>query len=401
MAVVGGGTAGLALARELKQLGAKSVIVIERETEAGGIPRHCGHYPFGIREYQRLMKGPEYARRNRDAAMAAGVEIRAATNVTKLLPEGRLELVDARGVYELSADRVVLCTGTRESSRAQRFVSGDRPLGIISTGALQSAVYLKGIQPFKNPVILGTELVSFSAIQTCRHLGIKPIAMVEEEERLRARRMFRPYLWLNRIPLYTGVTDLKIIGRERVEAITFEAADGNSRILETDGVIISGRFRPESALLRNSHLALDPGTNGPLVDQLGRCSDPTYYAAGNLLRPAETSSWCHAEARKVAQCIASDLTAPDTTETIAIKAADPRVSFVMPQRLAPAKPDAGLGCIYIGLSEPVDARLSAYSGGERIWSRHLRSRPLRRVTIPVAELLGGKVAGPIELKLED
>ena len=45
--VVGGGPAGLAAATDLARAG-RRVTVLEREAEAGGIPRHCGHYPFGI-----------------------------------------------------------------------------------------------------------------------------------------------------------------------------------------------------------------------------------------------------------------------------------------------------------------------------------------------------------------
>ena len=68
VAVVGGGTAGLALATELKQQGIDDVLVIEREASAGGVPRHCGHYPFGVTEFKRLLKGPAYAQRLIDKA---------------------------------------------------------------------------------------------------------------------------------------------------------------------------------------------------------------------------------------------------------------------------------------------------------------------------------------------
>ena len=190
VAIVGGGTSGLALAGELKRLGVESVVVLERENQAGGIPRHCGHYPFGIREYGRLLKGPDYAKRNVANATSLGAKIFTGVSVTAIHPNGKLALATPFGLTELQAERVVLCTGIRESSRAQRFISGDRPLGVITTGALQSMVYLQGIRPFRRPVILGSELVSFSAIETCRHLGINPVAMVEENDRIIARQFF-------------------------------------------------------------------------------------------------------------------------------------------------------------------------------------------------------------------
>ena len=49
-------------------------------------------------------------------------------------------------------------------------------------------------KPFERPVIIGSELVSFSALLTCRHLGIRPVAMIEENSAhlgAKARRSHR------------------------------------------------------------------------------------------------------------------------------------------------------------------------------------------------------------------
>ena len=143
VAIVGGGSAGLALAAELKRQKIQNVIVIEREEEAGGIPRHCDHFPFGIREYGRLLKGSDYASKNVKTAHDLGVNILTNTTVTSIHKRGRLILSTPKRLQELQAKRVVLCTGVRESSRAQRLIGGSRPLGIISTGALQSMIYLQ------------------------------------------------------------------------------------------------------------------------------------------------------------------------------------------------------------------------------------------------------------------
>ena len=47
VAIVGGGPAGLAAAVELRRRGVREVVVLEREAEAGGIPRHA--QPPGLR----------------------------------------------------------------------------------------------------------------------------------------------------------------------------------------------------------------------------------------------------------------------------------------------------------------------------------------------------------------
>ena len=71
--IVGGGPAGLAAAIELKKNGVKNVRVIEREKDAGGVPRHSFHPGYGLRDFKQFLSGPKYAKKYVAAALAAGV----------------------------------------------------------------------------------------------------------------------------------------------------------------------------------------------------------------------------------------------------------------------------------------------------------------------------------------
>lgn len=400
VAIVGGGTAGLALATELKHRGVNGVVVLEREPQAGGVPRHCGHYPFGVRELKRVLKGPDYARKLVHNALAAGVEIRTDTTVTALHTNARLSLSTPDGLMELQAQRVVLCTGVRESSRAQRFLGGQRPMGVISTGALQSMVYLHGLRPFRRPVILGTELVSFSAIMTCNHMGIRPKAMLEENDRLTVRQFMRPYPAIKGIPLKCSVRNLRILGDKIVEAVEYIDSNGACQTIETDGVIVTGGFRPESALLHASHIEVDPATGGPSVDQYGRSSDPSYFCTGNLLRPVETSSWCWHEAVACAARVVQDLAQPiGACAFVPLTSVDRAIRFVMPQRLVLSDIPNAMENMQIRLNEPAIGHLTASSMGKTLWGDFIQSRPERRILAPLAPLLKSGLTAPIELEI--
>ncbi len=307
VAIIGGGPTGLAAATTLKKAGVKRVIVLEREAEAGGIPRHCGHPPFGIREYRRVMSGPVYAKRIKESARASGVEFLLKTTVTQLLPKGQISIVSTDGPQMVTARRVLLATGTRETPRSARFVSGGRPLGIYTTGALQSMVYLKNMIPFQRPLVVGTEIVSFSALMTCKKAGIKPVAMVEAKQKpsvawpvYHAARFFG-------VPLYLDTRIVEIIGNERVRAVRIETCNKKQQTMDCDGVLFTGQFTPESSLARMSHLELDPATGSPVVDQFGCCSDPAYYAAGNVMHhPVKVAGKCWDRGNKTAQSILRD-----------------------------------------------------------------------------------------------
>lgn len=385
VAVVGGGPAGLAAAIRLRERGVATVAVLDREPAAGGIPRHCGHYPFGMREFHRLLRGPDYARRLVARAEAAGVAIHTGTTVVGLAPGPRLLLSTAAGQAELIARRVLLATGVRESSRAARLIGGQRPLGVVTTGALQSLVYLAGQRPFRRPVILGSELVSFSALLTCRHAGIRPVAMVEENARITARHFAAMLPRLFGVPLHLATQLVSIHGQSRVEGVTLRLPDGSTQEIAADGVVVTGAFTPEATLAQLGHLAVDPGSGGPVVDQFGRCSDADFFAAGNLLRPVETAGWSWREGLAAGDALAESLAGrlASAERSLAVTRAHPAIKLALPQRIAlPAGP-GGTDRLQLRLSRAASGSLTVSDAGGILWQRPLAGLPERRILVPL------------------
>jgi thioredoxin reductase len=395
--VVGGGPAGLSAATVLARAG-RRVTVLEREAQAGGIPRHCGHYPFGMREFHRLLRGPDYAARLRETALAAGVTIRTRTTVTGLLPGGRVEITDDAGPATLAARAVLLATGVRETSRAARLIGGEKPGGVLSTGALQGMVYLNRQRPFQRPVILGTELVAFSALLTCRHAGIRPLAMIEPGARITTRS---PAVWLARlmgVPVRLGTGIGAIHGRSRVDGVTL-ATPGGPEELAADGVIVSGGFRPDAALLRGSHLEVDPASGGPVIDRWGRLSDPCFFATGNLLRGVETSGWCWEEGRRTGRAILAflgDRLPPPGGMPVTL--AHPALRLAVPQRLGPDTAEAVHDRLQIRLSTPAKGHLRLMQDGRTLASARIDSLPERRLSLPLPAVRG---TAPLTLTIGD
>ena len=245
--IVGGGPTGLGAARRLTDLGVRDVVVLEREAEAGGIPRHCGHLGFGWQSHRRMWTGPRFAAELRKSTK--GLDIRTATTVLELLKDGQLRIQTSTGLGEMIAKHILIATGTRETPRSARLVGGSRPQGVMNTGALQQHVYLHNHRPFARPVIIGSELVSFSALLTCRHLRIRPVTMLEENPRISAPR-FSDFVarFVFGVPVRISTKLIAIEGRKNVEAVEIECKGKRERIV-CDGVIFTGQFRPEIALI--------------------------------------------------------------------------------------------------------------------------------------------------------
>jgi thioredoxin reductase len=387
VAIVGGGPSGLALATELARLGVDDVLLLEREANAGGIPRHCGHSPFGLREFHRILSGPAYTRRLVEQALLQGVSLRTETTVTEIAEKGMLTLSCADGVEGLQAERVILCTGNRETPRSARLVSGSRPLGVVTTGALQSMIYLKHRLPFKRPVIVGSELVSFSALLSCRHAGIKPVTMLESDSRVIAwpAAALLPRLLGCRLRLDTTLE--AICGQERVESVTFRNAAGRTESIACDGVVFTGNFVPESSLLKVSHLEMDARSGGPLVDQFGRCSDAAYFACGNLLHPVDTAGWCWAEGRRLAAYVSASLEGKlePVTNFLQIEPDSPSISYFTPQRivLPDRLEDSQHPGLQIRFNQDSGGRISLRDERGDLARRKIRARRERRVLLPL------------------
>lgn len=401
VAVIGGGPAGLAAATALKETGVARVVVLEREAQAGGIPRHCGHPPFGMREFGRVLRGPAYASRLVERALRSGVEIHTGAAVIEARPGPVLEVVVGAGRIELSARRVIYATGVRETPRSARLISGARAAGVVNTGALQSMVYLKGRRPFQRPVIVGSELVAFSAVMTCRHAGIRPAAMIEAAPRVTARWPAALYPRLAGVKLMTGTRLSRILGDRTVSGVVVTGKDGEPREIACDGVVLSGRFTPESSLARLGHLDTDPATGGPSVDQWGRCSDPHYFATGNLLRPVETAGWSWREGMRTGQWVADDLTGAlaENAEMIDLHLSDPRLAYVMPQRIAINGHD-GMPALQLRVGQSLRGRLTVSQSDQILWCKHLTMHPERRILVPARALNGARKGAPVHIDIK-
>jgi thioredoxin reductase len=305
IAIVGAGPAGLAAAVELRRLGVGEVVVIEREREPGGIPRHARHPGFGLRDLRRPLSGPAYARRYADLARAAGAELLLETMVTGW-SDGALELTGPAGRSTLEPGAVVLATGCRERPRSARLVPGSRPEGVMTTGMLQQLVYLQGLPAGRRALVVGAEHVSFSAIMTLAHGGARTVALTTTQPRHQSLAAFRlGALARYRVPLWTGTRVSAIRGRPRVEEVELtDVAGGSTRTVACDTVVFSAGWIPDHELAVLGGLELNLGTNGPAVDAELRTSATGVFAAGNVLHGAEQADVAALSGRHAAAGVA-------------------------------------------------------------------------------------------------
>ena len=337
--VVGGGPAGLTAAAALGQRVSGTVLVLERERQAGGIPRHSDHPGYGIRDLHRFLTGPEYARRLVDGATRAGARLRSESMVTGWAGPTSVEVTSPAGRSVVHARAVVLATGARERPRPARLVPGDRPAGVLTTGQLQNLVYVQGSPVGSVAVVVGAELVSWSAVLTLRHAGVRTALMTTTQpvpESYRAFSLAGRVAF--RVPVATRTRVTAVLGRGRVQAVeTEDLRTGRRRQIACDTVVFTGDWIPDNELARAAGVDLDSATRGPVVDAALRTSGAGVFAAGNLLHPVDTADIAALDGRHVADAVVRYLQGfPAATAGVRVRV-EPPLRWITPQLLGPGQ----------------------------------------------------------------
>jgi thioredoxin reductase len=337
VAIVGGGPSGLTAAAALAPQVDGEVLVIEREAETGGIPRHSDHPGYGMRDLRRFISGPAYARRLTGTAKDVGAVLETEAMVTGWAGERTLQITSPRGVRTVTADAVILATGARERPRPARLIPGDRPDGVDTTGQLQNLVHLHHAKVGTRALIVGAELVSWSAVLTLRDAGCATVAMVSAYPKAEAYTAFRlPGRLLMAGPVFTSSRLVGIHGKDRVHsAVVEDVVTGERTTVDCDTVVFTGDWIPDHELARTGGLAMDAQTRGPLVDAGLRTSHPGVFAVGNLLHPVDTADGAALDGRHVATAVRQWLRNRDEpAKAVRVRVESP-FRWVAPQLVSP------------------------------------------------------------------
>lgn len=376
VAIVGAGPAGLAAAVELRRASV-DVVVLDREPEAGGVPRFCAHQGFGLRDLHRPMTGPAYARRYAHLAGSSGVQIFTGSTVTGWSDDGSLEVTSPRGRESIAADAIVLATGCRERPRAARLVPGSRPQGVMTTGMLQQMVYRFEERPGRRALVVGAEHVSYSALLTLHHAGTKVMGLVTEHSRHQTFASFDLMARLRfRVPVWTQTVVGAIRGSERVESVELKDLDsGVTRSVACDTIVFTGDWIPDHELAALAGIELDPGTRGPAVDLALRTSKIGVFAAGNVLHGAETADIAALGGRAAARSVVRFLEDPSWSAPRTPVVVMPPLAWIVPNVVSPesGRPEGSFR-LRAGafLRRPI---IRIEQDGRELWSR----RPQRLV----------------------
>ena len=343
--IIGGGPAGLAAAAAAKKEGVDSILILERDTQLGGILNQCIHNGFGLHTFKEELTGPEYAQRFIDQVEELKIEYKLNTMVMDITPEKEITAMNRTdGLFHIQAKSIVLAMGCRERSRGALNIPGYRPAGIYSAGTAQRLVNIEGFMPGREVVILGSGDIGLIMARRMTLEGAKVKVVAE----------LMPYSGgLKRnivqclddfgIPLKLSHTVVDIKGKERLEGITLAAVDekgkpipGTEEEYSCDTLLLSCGLIPENEISRSIGVDMEPVTSGPIVNESLETSVEGVFACGNVLHVHDLVDFVSEEAaaagRNAAAYVKPGGTLGEKSKEIPIKAID-GVRYTVPKML--------------------------------------------------------------------
>ncbi|HOB35278.1 MAG TPA: FAD-dependent oxidoreductase, partial [Bacillota bacterium] len=288
LVIIGGGPAGMGAALEARRLGVGDILVIERDKFLGGILQQCIHNGFGLHLFGEELTGVEYAQRFIDAMQREGIAVMTDTMVMEAEP-GMVRAVNADGVHEIQARAIILAMGCRERTRGAINIPGSRPAGVYTAGAAQRLINIEGFLPGRRAVILGSGDIGLIMARrlTLEGAKVEAVAEIMPWSNGLARNIAQCLDDFN-IHLLLSHTVVEIHGHKRLEGVTLARVDdnlqpipGSERYIPCDLLLLSVGLIPENELSRQLGVAMDPVSQGPVVDQYLHTSVDGVFACGN------------------------------------------------------------------------------------------------------------------------
>ena len=393
--VIGGGPAGLAAACSAWESGLRSILIVERDQELGGILNQCIHSGFGLQYFKEELTGPEYAARFVELLSQTGVEVRLDTMVLDITPEREVHMVGKTTGYRIEKARaIVLAMGCRERTRGAIAIPGTRPAGVFTAGAAQRYVNVEGYLPGRQVVILGSGDIGLIMARRMTLEGAKVLACVE----------VMPYSGgLNRnivqclqdfsIPLYLSHTVTDIRGKERVEQVVVSEVGpdrrpipGTEMIFDCDTLLLSVGLLPENELTQQADIAIDPRTRGAVVYENMETSMPGVFACGNVCHVHDLVDYVTAESQRAGAAASAYVqSSPAPSGPVLEVKNGPGVTYTVPQKIRPERVEKNCGIFFRVNRICGDSEIVVSSGETeiaRFKREHLAPGEMEHISLP-------------------
>lgn len=412
LVIIGGGPAGLAAAVAARKAGVENLLILERDSELGGILNQCIHNGFGLHTFKEELTGPEYAARFIAQAEELQIPYKLNTMVLDLAADKTVTAMNKTdGLFQLHPKAVILAMGCRERPRGALNIPGYRPAGIYTAGTAQRLVNMEGYLPGRKVVILGSGDIGLIMARRMTLEGAKVLACVEVMPYSGGlTRNIVQCLQDFDIPLYLSHTIVDIQGKARVEKATVAKVDENRRPIpgtemefDVDTILLSVGLIPENELTRQAGIPMDPHTKGAVVYENMETGIPGVFACGNVVHVHDLVDFVSGESDLAGASAAAYVLKGEAADTVVLDLVPGNgVGYTVPQRVRPADVDRSVNISFRVRQNYGPSQITVTCGGRQL-ARFKRQRmaPGEMEHIALPKVLLEKADSPLTVAVEE
>ena len=296
--VIGAGPAGMAAAQTAARHGVE-VAVLDQQAQPGGqIYRNVDSGPLD--DLSILGKDYAFGKPQVLAFRHAGLEYHAGASVWYLDKNRRLGVLKQGENHRLGAQKIILATGAQERPMP---VPGWQLPGVMTAGAGQILLKSAALVPNDGVVLAGSGPLMLLIAWQYLQAGVRIRALLDTTPRgalLKALRYLprafaaSDYLWKGlrlmasirraKLPYYKAVSDLRAVGGERLQSVSFSAG-GSSHRIETKLLLLHQGVIPGLHIAQAAACDIDWNEAQqcwrPVADAWGETSQPGIFVAGD------------------------------------------------------------------------------------------------------------------------
>ena len=337
--IIGGGSAGIAAALGAFEGGLRDILIIERESEYGGILQQCIHNGFGLHTFNEELSGPAYAERYYDLIKDNEcIKFMYDTAVIGI-EDHTLTVSGKQGLKKIEGDAIVVATGCRERPAGAIGLKGNRCEGVYTAGTAQKYLNKEGFLVGKKVFILGSGDIGLIMARRMTLEGAKVIGVAELQPYSNGlARNIKQCLEDFDIPLYLSHTVEAVHGDSRLESITLIEVDdklqkieGSEQEIACDCLLLSVGLIPENTLIERLGVKLDPRTKGAVIDDTYMTSIDGIFACGNALHVHDLVDYVSEEGTKAGKAAAEYVQGIRKQSELIRNVTGDGVSYMIPQ----------------------------------------------------------------------
>ena len=283
--IIGAGISGMTAAMGAVKAGIKRILIIERESNVGGIINQCIHNGFGEKFLGQEVTGPEYIDFIEKELDKLSIEIILNTTVLDVTKGKVVTYVNSKeGVKEVASCAIIFAMGAREQYLGNIVIPTNGLTGIFTIGEAHRIINLDGYLPGRKTIIIAKDKWGFIVARRLIIEGgnVEGVVIEKTFDEINDDEINDIIDGFD-IPIIENSRVIEIEGETRIKKV--EIMNLNSKVIEKkkcDSLLLSVGFVPENAIVKKLGINVNGEMLGPEVVEF-ETSEEGFFACGNII----------------------------------------------------------------------------------------------------------------------